>query len=84
LLGAIFLSAPIHVIDSDTIPIDRSISDHDGTYMYVTIHSGYDHNKSFTRDVWNYKRANYEIHNLQMPMKVSVTFLHAVLISVAL
>jgi hypothetical protein len=27
--------------------------------MYVTIHSGYDHNKSFTRDVWNYKRANY-------------------------
>jgi hypothetical protein len=37
----------------------RSPSDHDGTY--VTIHSGYDHSKSFTRDVWNYKRANYDL-----------------------
>ena len=36
----------MHVIDSDAMPIDRSISDHDGTY--VAIHSGYDHNNFFT------------------------------------
>jgi hypothetical protein len=47
------------ILVTESIPIDRSISDHDGTY--VTIHSGYDHNKSFTRDVWNYKRANYDL-----------------------
>jgi hypothetical protein len=59
LIDSILVTDSIHVIDSDTIAIDRSISDHDGTY--VTIHSGYDHNKSFTRDVWNYKRANYDL-----------------------
>ena len=58
-IDLILVTDSIHVIDSDTIPIDRSISDHDGTY--VTIHSGYDHNKSFKRDVWNYKRANYDL-----------------------
>jgi hypothetical protein len=57
LIDSILVTDSIRAIDSNTIPIDRSISDHDGTY--VTIHSGYDQNKSFTRDVWNYMRANY-------------------------
>jgi hypothetical protein len=64
LIDPILETDSIHVIDSDTIPIDRSISDHDGTY--VTIHSGYDHEKSFTRDVWNYKRANYDLMKLKI------------------
>jgi hypothetical protein len=59
LIDPILVTDSIRVIDSDTIPIDRSISDHDGTY--VTIHSGYDHTISFTRDVWNYRRANYDL-----------------------
>jgi hypothetical protein len=59
LINPILVTDSIRVIDSDTIPIDRSISDHDGTY--VTIHSGYDHKKSFTRDVWNNKHANYHL-----------------------
>ena len=48
-IDPILVRDSIRVIDSNTIPIDRSISDHDGTY--VSIHSGYDHNKSFTEDV---------------------------------
>jgi hypothetical protein len=58
LIDPILVTNSIPVIDSYTMPIARSISYHDGTYMYVTIHSGYDHNISFTRDVWNYKRAH--------------------------
>jgi hypothetical protein len=61
LIDPILVTDSIPVIDSYTMPIDRSISDHDGTYMYVTINSGYDHNISFTRDVWNYKRAHYDL-----------------------
>lgn len=49
LVDPILVMDSIQVIDSNTI--DRSIIDHDGTY--VTIHSGYKHNKSFIRDVWN-------------------------------
>jgi hypothetical protein len=60
---AIKLVSPLTVMISNTqagtIPIDRSISDHDGTY--ATIHSGYDHKQSFIIDVWNYKRANYDL-----------------------
>ena len=56
LIDPILVTDSMHVIDSDTIPIDRSISDHDGPY--VTIHSGYD---QFTKDVWNYKMANYDM-----------------------
>ena len=59
LIDPILVTDSIRVIDSNTISIDRSISDHDGTY--VSIHSGYDHNKSFTGDVWNYKWANYDL-----------------------
>ena len=59
LIDLILVTDIIHVIDCDTIPIDRSISDHDGTY--ATIHSGYDHKQSFIIDVWNYKRANYDL-----------------------
>jgi hypothetical protein len=61
LIDPILVTDSIPVIYSYTMPIDRSISDHDGTYMYVTIHSGYDHKISFTRDDWNYKRAHYDL-----------------------
>ena len=61
LIDPILVTNSIPVIDSYTMPIARSISYHDGTYMYVAIHSGYDHNISFTRDLWNYKRAHYDL-----------------------
>jgi hypothetical protein len=37
LIDPILVTDSIRVIDSNTIPIDRSISNHDGTY--VSIHS---------------------------------------------
>jgi hypothetical protein len=46
-------------VDSDTIHIDRSISDHDGTY--ITIRSGYSNSKSFKRLIWDYKKEDYNI-----------------------
>jgi hypothetical protein len=39
--------------------IDRSISDHDGTY--ITIRSGYSNSKSFKRLIWDYKKRDYNI-----------------------
>jgi hypothetical protein len=47
----------IPVIDCDTIPIDREISDHDGTY--VSIDCGYCNRKTFQRIIWDYKRRDY-------------------------
>jgi hypothetical protein len=91
LIDLILVTDIIHVIDCDTIPIDRSISDHDGTY--ATIHSGY---VSLSLIAVRKFESNQilsssliiifcdGIHNLQMPMKVTVKCVHAVLISVAL
>jgi hypothetical protein len=41
------------VIDSDTIEIDRQISDHDGTC--VTFKCGFSNQKTFQRTIWDYK-----------------------------
>jgi hypothetical protein len=37
LIDPILVMDSIHVIDSDTMPIDRSISDHDGIYVSLNI-----------------------------------------------
>jgi hypothetical protein len=52
LLNPILITDSIPAIDSDTIPIDREISDHDGTY--VSIDCGYCNRKTFQRTIWDY------------------------------
>ncbi|CAC5390707.1 unnamed protein product [Mytilus coruscus] len=47
----------IPVIDCDTIPIDRHVSDHNGTY--ISLDCGFNQKRSFQRSVWNYKRGDY-------------------------
>jgi hypothetical protein len=59
LLDPILITDNVPVIDSDTIHIDRKISDHDGTC--VTIRCGYSSLKSYQRTVWDYKRANFQL-----------------------
>ena len=57
--GSSSLLDPILITDSDTMHIDISISDHDGTY--ITIRSGYSNSKSFKRLIWDYKKGDYNI-----------------------
>lgn len=59
LLDPILITDNIPVVDSDTVHIDRRISDHDGTFVQIDI--GYDNSNSYYRQVWNYKRANYDL-----------------------
>jgi hypothetical protein len=56
-LDPILITDSIPVIDCDTIPIDKEISDHDGTY--VSIDCGYCNRKTFQRTIWDYKRGDY-------------------------
>lgn len=64
LLDPILITDNIKIVDSDTIPIDRDISDHDGTY--ITIESGFCNNKTYTRSVWDYKNGDYELMKIKM------------------
>ena len=75
LIDSILVTDSIHVIDSDTIAIDRSISDHDGTY--VTIHSGYDHNKSFTRFKILYSHKPMHYNGTEIDTNIQYQYLHA-------
>ena len=59
LLGPILITDNVPLIDSDTIQIDRKISDHDGTC--VTIRCGYSNLKSYQRAVWDYKRVDFQL-----------------------
>ncbi len=61
LLDPILITDSISIIDSDTIPFDRQLSDHDGTYLSLDV--GFISNKCFKRKVWNYKRANFDLIN---------------------
>ena len=67
LLNPILITDLIPVIDCDTIPIDREISDHDG--IYVSIYCGYCNRKTFQRTIWDYKRGEY----LLMKNKITET-----------
>ena len=59
LLDPILITDNVPLIDSDTIHIDRKISDHEGTC--VTIRCGYSNLKSYQRTVWDYKRADFQL-----------------------
>lgn len=61
LLDPILITDSIQYMDSDTVPLDRNISDHDGTYL--TIRCGYHISRSFKRIVWDYKNGDYESMN---------------------
>jgi hypothetical protein len=54
----------IQVIDSDTVEIDRQISDHDGTY--VTFKCGFSNQKTYQRTIWDYKRGDYTLMKQQI------------------
>ncbi|CAC5412793.1 unnamed protein product [Mytilus coruscus] len=59
LLDPILVTDSIPVLDKDTIPIDRCISDHDGTY--VTIDCGFSKSRTYIRSIWDYKRGDYDL-----------------------
>ncbi len=59
LLDPILVTDSVSVLESNTIPIDRTISDHDPTYIVVDC--GFKSGKSFKRKVWLYNRANWEL-----------------------
>ncbi|CAC5422940.1 unnamed protein product [Mytilus coruscus] len=44
-----------------TIPIDRGISDHDGTY--VTINCGFTSSRTYKRKIWDYKNGDFDHMN---------------------
>lgn len=58
LIDPILITDSVPMIDCDTLPIDRNVSDHDGTY--VSISCGYSTGKTYKRNVWDYKNGNYE------------------------
>ena len=59
LLDPILVTDSITVLEANTIPVDRSISDHDPTYIVVDC--GYKNSKSYTRTVWLYNQGNYPL-----------------------
>jgi hypothetical protein len=59
LLDPVLVSDSITVIESTTIPINRTISDHDLTY--IVVNCGYHNDTSHKRNVWLYNKGNYEL-----------------------
>ena len=59
LLDPVIVSNCIETIDDGVIPIERQISDHDGTF--VIINSPLLSSSSFHREIWLYNRGNYEL-----------------------
>ena len=58
LIDPILVSDACRVLDAGTISVDNSISDHKATF--VTMKTETPLLKSYTREVWNYKNANFE------------------------
>ena len=51
------------MLNSGTLPIDPTISDHLAVYMLIKF--SYNHESTFKREVWNYKKGDYEkLNNL--------------------
>ena len=58
LIDPILVSDACRVLDAGTISVDNSISDHKATFVSVKTETPL--LKSYTREVWNYKNANFE------------------------
>ncbi|CAC5411164.1 unnamed protein product [Mytilus coruscus] len=59
LLDSISVTDSILVLHKDTIPFDRGISDHDGTY--VTTDCGFSKSRTYFISIWDYKRGDYDL-----------------------
>lgn len=59
LLDPILVTDSVAVLEANTIPIERSISDHDPAYIVFSC--GYSNATSFKRKVWLYKQGNYDL-----------------------
>jgi len=55
-LDPILVTDSITVLEANTIPVDRSISDHDP--IYIDVDCGNKNSKSYTRTVWLYNQGN--------------------------
>ena len=58
LIDPIIVSDACQVFDSGTITVDNSISDHKATYISNKTKTSLD--ESFVREVWNYKKADFD------------------------
>ena len=58
LIDPILVSDACRVLDAGTISVDNSISDHKATFVSVKTETPL--LKSYTREIWNYKNANFE------------------------
>ncbi|CAG2197840.1 unnamed protein product [Mytilus edulis] len=54
--GPILFTDSIPVVDKGTIPIDRGMSAHDGTY--VTINFRYTSSRTYKQSIWDYKNGD--------------------------
>ena len=62
-LDVMIVSQKDRVLNSGTLPIDPTISDHLAVYMLIKF--SYNHESTFKREVWNYKKGDYEkLNNL--------------------
>ena len=59
LLDPILVIDSTTVLEANTIPVDRNITDHDPTYIVVDC--GYKNLKSYTRTIWLYNQGNYPL-----------------------
>lgn len=63
LLDVIVVSEDERILHSGIVQTDPTISDHSAVYVFITF--SYNHENSFKREVWNYKRGDYEkLNNL--------------------
>lgn len=58
LLDVVIVSEDVDVLNSGTLQVDPSVSDHSAVYMFISF--SYSHETSFKREVWNYKMGDYE------------------------
>ena len=64
LIDPIIVSDACQVCDSGTITLDNSINDHKGTYVSIKTKTSL--GESYVREVWNYKKANFDELNEKM------------------
>ena len=60
-IDPVLVSDACRVLESGTFQVDNSISDHKATY--VLLKSSLSLSKSYTREVWNYKNADFDTLN---------------------
>ena len=72
LLDHIILHEDMSPVNQGIIKVPPAISDHCATYVYLPFE--YSVHGTFTRNVWMYKNANYELFNKKSPNLTGQTF----------